>query len=169
MEFDLGSSGYIEIQYNFTTSECCDILIALKQFHKEYDSKKYDFFSLDFINSIHKSGLINACNFFYELSKNNEILSNYLKIVDENNKDNEEQSSINFDILIDLEDHRKIIPSIISLQSLCMALRIQEYYFQENKSRKNNFINNSNDWAPPDNFQFGTDDEKEVWHSFIKS
>jgi hypothetical protein len=168
MEFDLGSSGFSEVQYDFTTSECNELLIALKKFLNEYESKNYDIFCLEFIKSIHKSSFINACNFFHDLSQNNETLLSYLDMLNTINKTDADQSSINFGGLMELDDHIKIIPTVINLQTLCTALRIKEYFHQETKVRSNENINESNDWTPPDNFQYGTDKEKEIWRDFTK-
>jgi hypothetical protein len=169
--------------FELTTKECMDIWEALRAFEivrigiRRKGLTESEIFPVNFILKI---GILNRVDLYSVFRKINKDHKSILRIerlhVDNMNCDlmNDDIESVLFG-----RHHKEIslleseiVEVSCDLSSLIVAFDILENYEKamRYKSNMENADSNfeSDDWTPPDNFRYGTEDEQEIWEMHNK-
>lgn len=165
---DLEIYGYHDISITLTAREINDLYKSLIRLVQDIRENSHKIFEKSFIESIERRDIARAYDFFKELFQKDETIKKHLLL---------ESSYENMDALEQLMNGDEYQASCSALIDLKVELRIlalamhtrhllhEMEFLQIEAERDNSAID---DWAPPDNFKYGTDDEQEIWRDHHK-
>jgi len=165
---DLDIYGYHDISINLTVREINDLYKSLIRLVHDIREKNYKIFAKSFIESIERRDIARAYDFFNELFQKDEAIKKHLLLESAyENMDaleqlmNGDEYQASCSTLIDLKVELRILALAMHTRHLLHEIEL----LQLQEERDNSAID---DWAPPDNFECGTDDEQEIWKDHRK-
>ena len=165
---DLDIYGYHDISINLTVREINDLYKSLIRLVHDIREKNYKIFAKSFIESIERRDIARAYDFFNELFQKDEAIKKHLLLESAyENMDaleqlmNGDEYQASCSTLIDLKVELRILALAMHTRHLLHEMEL----LQLEEERDNSAID---DWVPPDNFEYGTDDEQEIWKDHRK-